>query len=219
MVTYITVIVLVIILIRRNYGADRHLALFSAVFVTIQLMEFFAWLSLERRDRKLNGLVTRLILIFLWMQPLMNSYMAFKGIDVNAKGGMLSKYIMITCVIIFAVLLLAAVVTALGRDTFETVKGPNCHLVWKRKLSGNGKSDGSPIGFMGNFPVMGAIYIVGLALPLLFIKPFKKGLTLALLGLGLLLTARRFSSKEEVGSWWCWVAAVFVLASIAMKSK
>lgn len=213
MVTYIIVIVMVIILVRRNYGADRHLALFSAVFVTIQLMEFFAWLSLERKDRKLNGLVTRLILIFLWMQPLINSYMAFKGISGTTKGGQASKYLMLTCVIVFGVLLLAAVVTAFGKDTFETVKGPNCHLVWRRNVSD------SPGTFMGNFPVMGGLYIIGLGLPLLFIKPFKKGLALAFLGLVLMLIAKKFSAKEEAGSWWCWVAAIFTLAALALRAR
>lgn len=213
MLTYITVIVMVIILIRRNYGADRHLALFSAVFVTIQLMEFFAWLSLERKDRKLNGLVTRLILIFLWMQPLINSYMAYRGIDNRTKGGLASKYLMLTLVIVFGVLLLAAVATAVGKDNFETVKGPNCHLVWKRK------SNSSAGTFMADYPVMSALYIVGLFLPLLFIKPFKKGVVLALLGLLLLVISRKFSSKEEMGSWWCWIAAVFVVAALALRAK
>lgn len=210
MVTYITVIVLVIILIRRNYGADRHLALFSAVFVTIQLMEFFAWLSIERKDRKLNGLVTRLILIFLWLQPLINSYMAYRGINSTGKGGLASKYVMMSCIIVFGVLFLAGIVTAFGRDTFETTKGPNCHLVWKR----NDTSD----GFMGNFPIMGAIYIIGLFLPLLFIKPFKKGVALVLLGLALLIISRRFSSKEEMGSWWCWIAGIFTLGALALRA-
>lgn len=222
--TYIVVIVMVIILIRRNCGADRHLAIFSAAFVTIQLMEFFAWLSIERQDRNLNQLITRLILISLWAQPLINSYMAFRGIKRSDKHAKINQTILIICVVLFSVLFVSGVATALGKDEFKTTKGPNCHLIWKRKPHNSQnynenrrKVNGKEPGFMSNHSVISGLYIVGLFLPLLFIKPFKKGIVLVLLGLGLLFTARRFSSKEETGSWWCWVAGVFTLAAILYR--
>jgi hypothetical protein len=218
LITYIIVIVLVIILIRRNCGADRHLAIFSAAFVTIQLMEFFAWLSIERQDRTMNQLVTRLILIFLWAQPLINSYMALRGIKNGDKHAQLSRTILIVCVILFAVLFIVGTALALGKDKFETVKGPHCHLIWRRTNSHTApqSNDATPkkTGFMANTSILSALYIIGLCLPLLFIKPFKKGVVLVILGLGLLATARAFSSKEEVGSWWCWVAGIFTLAAL-----
>src|SRR3990170_2672359 len=88
-VTFIVVIIIVIIMYKRNNGSDRHLALFSIAIVTIQLLEFFAWLSIEKRNRNLNDLVTRLILITLWAQPLINSFMAYKNLqkeDSNKKN-------------------------------------------------------------------------------------------------------------------------------------
>jgi len=213
MATYITVMVLVIILCIRNVGADRHLAVFSAVFVTIQLLEFFAWLSIEKKDRRLNGLVTRLILIFLWAQPLANSYMALKGSSTN-----FSKYLMLLAVIVFGVLFLAALVTAFQESTiFKTVVGPRCHLVWKRKVkTSSGTKD---TGFMSDHPLLGGIYILGLLLPLLFIKPFRKGLALAIVGYALLVISRKMSSKEEFSSWWCWIAGVFTVVALVLKAK
>jgi len=214
--------VIVIILIERNCGADRHLALFSAVFVTIQLMEFFAWLSIERKDRHLNGLVTRLILVCLWAQPLINSYMAMKGATSQA-----GKYTMAVFVAVFAVLMLGAVVMAfkdgvsskvMKSDLFTTTTGPNCHLMWKRRVKcANGQTKPAN-GFMANHTALSAIYLIGLFVPILFVKPFKKGLLLALLGFFLLVLARQASSKEEFGSWWCWVAAVFVIVALIYKT-
>jgi heme A synthase len=212
MATYITVIVLVVILYRRNIGADRHLAIFSAAFVTIQLLEFFAWLSIEKKDRKLNDLVTRLILIFLWSQPLVNSYMGLKG--ASSKTG---KFIMLLAVIVFVMLFLGAIVTAL-RGTFETRTGPNCHLVWYRKPSPNKPEKGNSNGFMADYSFLVGFYLVGLFLPLLFIRPFRKGLALSVLGLGLLLISRKMGSKEEFSSWWCWIAGVFTLAALIYKT-
>ena len=211
--TYITVMVMVVILFRRNIGADRHLALFSAAFVTIQLMEFFAWMSIEKKDRKLNDLITRLILIFLWAQPLINSYMAFKG-----TSNLFSKYILILAVIIFFILFMAAVATSLRGFTFSTTTGPNCHLVWNRKSSNPKFGTSGETPFMSDFKIPVALYLLGLFIPLLFIKPFKKGVFLSLVGFGLLLLSRKFSAPEEFSSWWCWIAGVFTLAAIVLKA-
>lgn len=212
MATYITVIVLVVILYRRNIGADRHLAIFSAAFVTIQLLEFFAWLSIEKKDRKLNDLVTRLILIFLWSQPLVNSYMGLKG--ASSKTG---KFIMLLAVIVFVMLFLGAIVTAL-RGTFETKTGPNCHLVWHRTPNNGEPAKGNGIAFMTDHSILIGLYWIGLFLPLLFIKPFRKGLAFSVLGIGLLLISRKMSAKEEFSSWWCWIAGVFTLAALIYRA-
>lgn len=211
--TYITVIVLVVILYRRNVGADRHLAIFSAIFVTIQLLEFFAWLSIENEDRSLNDLVTRLILIFLWAQPLINSYMVFKG-TTNLR----SKYFMLLAVVVFGFMFVAAVVTAMRGSSFMTNKGPLCHLIWNRR---DDEDDEYLKGakFMGDHSIVEVLYLLGLFIPLLFIKPFKKGLALALLGAILAIIAKKRSTDDEFSSWWCWIAGVFTLGALVYKAK
>jgi hypothetical protein len=207
-ITYVVVMVMVIILYRRNVGADRHIAAFSAIFVIIQLLEFFAWLSIEKKNRKLNGLVTRLILIALFMQPLVNSYMAMRG-----ASNPTAKSLMAVAVIVFVIILISSVITATSNDKFSTTKGPTCHLVWNRT------HDGKNAFFMSNNNITGFVYLLGLVLPVLFIKPLRKGVILAALGLFLMIISKKMSSKEEFSSWWCWIAGVFTLAAILLKAK
>lgn len=218
--TYITVIVLVIILLRRNVGSDRHIAIFSAVFVTIQLMEFFAWLAIERKNRKLNDLVTRLILIFLWMQPLANTFMALKGLSPDGKGYKLGKIFLIIGVVVFGILLLSAIVNAANpNQKFKSARGPNCHLVWSRKTQSDGKTRYSGGSFMTDHIALNFLYLAGMMIPLLFIKPLKKGIILAVLGLVLLIISRKMSSTKEFSSWWCWIAGVFTLAALILNFR
>ena len=207
LITYIIVIVLVIILYKRNDGSDRHIALFSAAFVTIQLLEFFAWLSIEKKDRKLNDLITRIILIALWAQPLVNTLAATN----NSKSPVL-----ITGIIIFGLLFYASIVTASSNEEFRTEKGPNCHLVWSRDINGkqNKVGEGS---FMGDHKIMTFIYLAGLLVPLLFIKPLKRGIKLAIIGFIVLAVARKTSSKVEFSSMWCWAAGIFTAAALVIR--
>jgi len=197
----------VVILYKRNKGSDRHIAIFSAVFVTIQLLEFFAWLSLEKKDRKLNDLVTRLILIALWAQPLVNTYMASKGVN---------SWLLIIGLVGFIFFFASSMITVSKPGEFRTSKGPNCHLTWSRVENGKEKFIGEG-GFMSNFPPASFIYLAGLFVPFLFIKPMSRGIKLAVIGALSLGIARLFSSKKEVGSFWCWAAGIFTLSAIFIR--
>lgn len=199
--------VLVIILYRRNDGADRHIAVFSAVFVLIQLLEFFAWLSLELKDRKLNDLITRLVLISLWAQPLINTYMARK----NTKSVLLTIGL-----VVFTITFITAIATSSGKGRFETEKGPTCHLVWSRTKDGQKRRVGGG-KFMSDFKGGGFIYLAGLLVPLLFIKPLSRGIKLGLVGLLTLFVARQTSTKSEYSSMWCFAAGIFTLTALIAK--
>jgi hypothetical protein len=215
LVTFIVVIIIVIILYNRNVGSDRHLAIFSAIVVTIQLLEFFAWLSIEKGDKNMNSLITRMILIVLWLQPLINTIMAYndvnrdgsknKGEEVNHKW---KKTILIICLFIFGVLAINGIITS-TKGEFSSKPGPGCHLMWKRKI--NGKTN--PGSFQGNSKYHALIYLIGLILPLLLMKPFIKAFSLVALGLILLVVSKFMSSWKESSSWWCWIAFVFVIAA------
>lgn len=232
-ITFITVIVFVIILLRRNVGSDRHLAIFSAAFVIIQLLEFFAWLSIEKKDRKLNGLVTRLILICLWIQPLINTFMALKEymnptnqessdseIGSERKPEFFQRILLIVMIGIFVILLLIALANGVDKNQrFETKSGSNCHLVWKRTNKSTGTVKTSGTRFMADHTIFNIMYLAGLFIPLLFVKPLKKGVVLAFLGLILLVISRKMGSRDEFSSWWCWIAGVFVIAALILKSK
>ena len=213
-ITYITVMVMVIILFKRNSGPDRHIALFSGIFVTIQLLEFFIWLSIENNNRTLNDYMTRLVLIFLWAQPLANTFMAYKGAT-NFKA----RSILMFLLIVFILLFLVSLVNSIGGFKFESDKGGNCHLVWKRKINEDSSELKSGFNFMANHPSMTFIYILGLFIPLLFIKPLKKGILLSVVGLLLLIISRKMSSQEEFSSWWCWIAGIFTLVALLYKTS
>jgi preprotein translocase subunit SecG len=209
LITYVTVVVIVIILYQRNVGSDRQLALFSLAFVTIQLLEFFAWISIENQNRKMNDLVTRLILIALWAQPLINSYLAYKVVSKEepTETNKNFKWILTAMVIMFTIFFIYSIYMASSNKTkFSTTTGPNCHLVWKR---------GQGLDFMGEKLII--LYLAGLIVPLLFVENFKKGLILITVGLVLMIFSRMMSSQKEMGSWWCWVAFVFVLAAWIYK--
>lgn len=192
---------MVIILWYRNKGADRHIALFSLVFVTIQLLEFFAWLSIERENRTMNDFVTRLILIFLWLQPLINSFAASRNH---------SSKLLVGGVVLFGILSIVSLFTA-SKGKFKTEKGPNCHLVWSREPDEGEEERG---GFMSNIGFLPVLYLAGLLLPLLFIKPFSRGLILTILGFVSLGLSLGVAGTKEFSSWWCWIAGVWTAAAL-----
>lgn len=225
-ITFIVVIVLVIILYKRNIGSDRHLAILSAVFVTIQLMEFFIWLSLENKGsdvaRKVNHIATRMILILLWAQPLVNMYMAgTTGIPQQTEIG---TVVLWSGLVIFGALFIYSIVLA-SRGRFKTTTGPNCHLVWQRsntgrsyKRNGDKRHVGLDARFVGSNNLITGLYLAGLLIPLMFVRPISKSVTLIGLGLILLFTSRMLSSKSESSSWWCWIAFIFVLAAVMLPA-
>lgn len=199
--------VIVIILYRRNTGSDRHIAIFSAVFVTIQLLEFFAWLSIEKKDRKLNDLVTRLILIALWAQPLVNTYMAFKGVN---------SWLLIIGLVTFSFFFINSFILASSPEPFKTSKGPNCHLTWSRTEDGKELFIGDS-AFMSNWSPAVIIYLAGLFIPILFIKPKSRAVKIAIIGGLTLGVSKLFSSKREFSSWWCWAAGIFTLGAVFIQ--
>jgi hypothetical protein len=213
LVTFLVVIIIVIILYTRNVGSDRHLAIFSAIVVTVQLLEFFVWLSIENGDKNMNSLVTRLILIVLWLQPLINTIMAYNDVnreDCKDDGDRINnkwkKAILVICFIVFGALAINGIVNS-TKGKFSSRPGPGCHLIWKRKVKGV-KTE----RLTGN-KYMVLIYLIGLTLPLLLMKPFLKAFSLVVLGLILLVISKLISSPKESSSWWCWIAFVFVIAA------
>lgn len=204
LITYVVVMLMVIILFIRNKNADRHIAIFSAVFVIIQLLEGIAWGSIEEGDRNQNDFVTRLILVFLWLQPISSIIGVMLYSPPTTVTG---QNFVSVLIIVYLILFYNAIVTASAGE-FETTKGENCHLVWNRTVEGKNN------GFMSNHSIPSMLYMLGLFLPLLLIKPFKKGLIMTILGVVTLFIARFNSSAEEVSSWWCWVAGTWTFGAL-----
>lgn len=205
LVTYIVVMIIAIVIFFRNKGSDRHIALFIMAFVTIQYLEAHLWDSIQNGNMTQNDLVTRLVLMCLWFQPVVNTIGAAS--NASSKNGFL---FLSGIFVVFVVMFWNAMVTASQNVKFETVTGPNCHLVWNRHDK-DGKVDPN---FMSDFGPVSAIYLLGLFLPMLFIRPVKKAVFLTILGGLTLFMARKFSSAKETSSWWCWVAGVWAFGAL-----
>lgn len=202
-VTYVIVVVIAIIIFMRNRGSDRHIAMFILAFVTIQFWEAFLWDAVDRGDDKQNDLVTRLILISLWFQPLVNVIGA-ASVEQKRKNFMILSALFV----VYGLLFFGGIVTASGPEKFKTEKGPNCHLVWNRGSHESGTD------FMSDHGKVSALYLAGLFLPLLFIKPVGRAVFLTSLGVGTMVFARKMSSKTEFSSWWCWVAGAWAVGAL-----
>jgi len=154
-----------------------------------------------------------MILIVLWLQPLINTIMAYndvnrdasknKGEEVNHKW---KRTILVICFLVFGALAINGIINS-TKGEFSSKPGSGCHLIWRRKVKGV-KTE----SLTGN-TYMALIYLIGLTLPLLLMKPFIKAFSLVALGLILLVVSKFMSSWKESSSWWCWIAFVFVIAA------
>ncbi len=143
-------------------------------------------------------------MIALWAQPLINTYGASRGVN---------SWVLIIGLVTFSFFFISSIINASKPEEFKTVKGENCHLVWSRTEDGEEKFIGEG-GFLSNFPPATFIYLAGLFIPLLFIKPLSRGIKLSLIGAIALAVARLASSKKEFSSWFCWIAGIFTLSAI-----
>ena len=145
-------------LFERNQNYDRWLAGFILVFSSIQLLEGGLWKVMENKGdhtEALNDLLTRLILIFLLMQPLIQSYLGYKYTGSQILGVM---SIVFLCMLIYGFYR----VWQSKPGQFNSYVGNKGHLVWEDK--------DSPNSFLG---ATGVLYMLGLFIPLFFMKDGK----------------------------------------------
>ena len=182
-------------LLKRNRNFDRWNAFFIMSFATIQLIEAGMWQSIEDNSQGLNQLFTKLALLTLSVQPLVQS------------AGALSHSgnpIMQMFVVLFSGLLLWSLYRVVAKgDGFHTDVGPNRHFVWK--------DSNRPGVFMGS-RLSGILYMSGLFVPLMYMG--AKGLPLMFIGL---MTAAWSYYKYrglEFGSMWCFTAISYSVTSL-----
>lgn len=194
LLTWFFAIACFIFLIKRNHKDDIWLALFILTFSTIQLLEALIWLNISS-PKKLN-IITKIVLIFLWLQPLVNCMAGFITTKVAVLGIGAALYL---CLLAYSTI-------SSSSETFTAVKGPNCHLVWKRSGSGH---------FMKS-NLFGGIYLLGLFLPLLFLaKPITR--YVALFTAFITFTLSRYYYDPEFSSIWCFSSLLFSLSVIVVN--
>ena len=202
--SYIIIVIVVIVILQQNPSPNvRWQSYFLLTVVTIQLLEGFLWISIKNENDKFNAAVTAIVLLALWAQPLVNSYLGYKIGSTSSMG----HTILYFTTILFAVLFLynLYIVTFANID-FITETTESCHLNWQRSDTGT---------FPGSVGILPAFYIAGLLLPLLLMLPRREGLiffTAGLITLG--LASYRYGQDGSFSSMWCFLAILYAIAII-----
>jgi len=170
----------------RNRNYDRWNSGFIIAFTTIQLVEAGLW---STDNKGLNSLLTRLVLMVLLFQPFVQTYL----------GAQATKN---TFLHIGSYIFLGIIIYGLLASTNKNLRsnvGKNGHLVWHLE------------GMMGG--VVGILYLLGLFVPLLFMKE-GRGLPLLITGL---ITAAFSASKAGTGefsSLWCYYSVIYSVVAV-----
>lgn len=130
------------------------------------------------------------------MQPLVQTYSAWKETNSNTLLVMLG---------IYTLLVLYSVYRALTENFYTTI-GPNGHFIWNTESGKDFVTNG--IG------VIGILYIVGLLLGLLWALPTT--LPLFVIGLITLFVSRARTGTGEFASYWCYVAVAYSFVALAV---
>jgi hypothetical protein len=177
----------------RNRRYDRWNAAFIIVFSTIQILEAGVW---STKNQDINELLTKLILLALLLQPLAQTYFGYRYTSSN---------ILFVGTIVFFVLLCWGLWQVYSKPdgTFNTTVGQNGHLSWNNGTSKN---------FFGSGTVL-ALYLLGIMVPLLFMKDMA-GLPLLAIGILTALYSGIVSHPKEFGSYWCYTAVAYSLVAL-----
>ena len=197
-------------LYQRNQNYDRWNAAFLATFTLIQLLEGGLWSNgfgseaeENPKNGEVNGILTKLVLVALLIQPLVQSYAGWKTTGEPTLAA--------TSLIFFVIVLFGVwrVLTA-NPGQFSTKVGEKGHLVWEDSKN--------PNSFIGGW-VIGVAYLVGLFLPLYFMsgstsERYPPGLWLFAVGIITALYALFKAGPNEFSSMWCITSVIYGAVAI-----
>lgn len=185
----------------RNRNYDRWNAVFIFTFTLIQLLEAGLW-STDKES--LNQLLTGLIVLALLAQPLVQSYMGYKYMSSTKLGGdsYTKQNLLLIMTYVYVILFIWGLIKVISnRESYQSKVGPNGHLVWESK--------GEP-HVLSPFTWL---YLIGLFIPLLFMKNYKG---LPLLAIGLITFAYSWikTKGKEFSSLWCFTAVIYAFVAL-----
>lgn len=219
-VSFITFIIVVIVVIRILQTNPSHTirwqCYFILAFITIQLLEGMLWISIKTKNKKMNYLVTGMVLIALWCQPLINCYF---GARLGSMSPLQKKILLISALGFGAIVLYMIFRLLRGSETFKTVTSQSCHLKWtaqnKKTAPYPDSMDPRNPSFMSDKPLLPILYMIGMFLPLFFMKEKRTKIVLLSIGVLTLGTSFYFNRKDgSMGSMWCLLAAFYALGVV-----
>lgn len=226
-VAWLVAVVIAMIMLSTGKKTARWNAFFILTFITIQLLEFFVWWFRESdgltksaneamkagcgndKNKPSGDFFVRLIFIALWIQPLVQTFMA------SRYGNPKYKQQLMIITMAYFVMLIWAITKALDKNATFTAQPSTCekdssgHLVWWRS---NDK------GFIG--PNAAAfLYLFGLFFGLFFMQPKLFGIILIVVG-GLSATyASKHYKNGEASSMWCLLAILYAIVALMMAKS
>ena len=207
LITFITSASMCAYLWYRNEINDRALSLWIFSFALMQLFEFFMWINMKN-----HSFVSKLSLIFIFLQPLVLSYALLKyGTIYDGKYVQFAKYLLWFFIALSAIKVIYTIYYAFiveANKDWLSVKGPNCHLIWhfiKHQFE------------MPYITRINKLYHLPLIIACLLIKPtIPIGIMYSSIGLITYYLSYYFY-KLEYGSIWCWIANIMGLFAISSK--
>lgn len=223
-VAWLVAVVIAMLMLTTGKKNAKWNAFFILTFIAIQLLEFFVWrgrkgarLSTSATEATLAGCgseknqgsgdgLVRLILIGLWLQPLVQTYMGYKY-----GSGYKPQLLIIT--IVYFVMFLWSITEALDTDAEFKATPVTClekstgHLTWHRS--------NSPTGFVGPGPAA-HLYLLGLFLGLFFMTPTLFGIILTVVGGVMVGLTAKFTGRGEFASMWCLYAIFYAIVAFIM---
>ena len=196
-------------LYNRNKSYDRWNASFITCFSTIQLLEAGIWKTDPNgKPTKTNEVLTKLILLGLSAQPLVQTYVGYRYTYQPVLWYL--SWVLVGLVVYSLWRILKA-----GPGDFYSSVGEGGHLVWHTNgVKGKESETGGIFGGKG----LGGLYMLGLFLPLMFMK---NGAGLPLLAVGAITAIYSLfvAKKGEFGSFWCYTAVMYSIMAILLPSN
>jgi len=190
---WIAALFISIYLYNRNNKYDRWNAIFIFTFTLIQLFESGIWHNIEsgNNDKSTNEFYTKLILVGLTCQPLVQTYFGYISSKSDTLYYLLIAYIAFVGYSLYRILLTS--------EKFSSDVGPNKHLIWNSNTYKHFLS--------GPYFITSILYLLGLLLPLIY--QGSDSVPLLLIGLCTLLYSLSYAKTGEFGSMWCRIAVLY----------
>jgi hypothetical protein len=166
-----------------------YVALFS--FSSMQLIEYFLWLSIENNDKKMNTIWSVIAFIILCIHPIL--YLMILPSSVAYYRNILIIFYTIIMLFLFIYRQLTSPLV------FTTAVGENKHLswIWNWYKMHNNKLETSIFG-----RIFYTLYIVIILGVFIYTLPFYY----AVLGSIIIYLHIFYRNPSTIGSLWCWIA-------------